>query len=796
MDPRNKARNAITGRIIISEHANWWRPIATRLARSRLFFPAIAALLLAGIWMSAITTMLVARDGARESARATVHTRLEAYENQAQRALSEIDRALRLVQYTFETSGATVLPELKTRALLPAGNAFDLNVTDPKGEMLFVLRDTFDGRRADPECLAAHRHGDTFCVSKPTRVVGSNWKLRFSRRLTGSDGHFGGVVSLVVDAGYLVTDDDAAYGTQGLIALVGLDGIVRARRTDATIDAGDRVDYVALAVDVMPAAASASAAAPVWTAPWDHEPRYTLMRALPDMPLSAMTGLSVAEHTAAWRSDLWGTLAWATFASLLAIGTITLLQRLSRQLAQARLQQPDPPETQIMLRQDDARAARAEHLAYHDALTALPNRTLFDRLLMQSVATARRYGRTLSVMVIDLDSFKQVNDRRSREVGDQALRELTSRLRRCLHESDTLARLGGDEFVVLLPELGHRERAGAVAQKILLAIGEPMRLSGREERITACVGISLFPDDGTEAPHLIRCANLALQRAKDRGRNKARFFRRAEGTLAPERRALEAGLRQALARDQLELHYQAKRKAADGRISGMEALLRWRHPEWGLVAPMTFLPIAEELGLTVMIGRWVQRTAFEQIAQWERDRLGRFNIAINLTSGQLRDRGLVDDVMNALADTGLEAERVEIEVTESTVMRNVSASVDALTRLRALGVRTTIDDFGAGALAPASLHQFPLDCVKIDRSLIKDLSSKPRKTGPTDAIIAAGRTLKLEVVAEGVETKEQVEYLFRHDCDGLQGYFFSAPEPAEQVAYGLRHRQRLVRPAA
>jgi diguanylate cyclase (GGDEF)-like protein len=433
-------------------------------------------------------------------------------------------------------------------------------------------------------------------------------------------------------------------------------------------------------------------------------------------------------------------------------------------------------EMQARIRSEE----RIKHLAYHDALTTLPNRSLFSKLLNQAIHQAHRYRRPLAVMFLDLDRFKQINDTLGHSAGDQLLQEVASRLKACLRDSDTVARLGGDEFVVLLPELDEEKYVAMVAQKILVAIAKPFVLAGHEFRVTASIGISIYPQNGKDEQTLKKNADIAMYQAKQDGKNTFQFYSSKLDENSLERLALESGLRHALERNEFELHYQAKRDIATNRITGVEALLRWQHPDLGTVTPLQFIPIAEETGMIVPIGKWVIRTACMQNVAWQKLGLADLNMAVNLTARQLNDERLLVDLATILRETGMDAHFLELEFTESLLMQDVDKTMRILTGLKAMGVRIAIDDFGIGYSTLSNLQKYPLDTIKIDQSLIQDVGSVTEEKKLTDAIVELGRVLSLTIVAQGVETREQADYLRAHACDEFQGFYFNRPVAAEE----------------
>jgi len=488
----------------------------------------------------------------------------------------------------------------------------------------------------------------------------------------------------------------------------------------------------------------------------------------------------VDEQLARTRHDARLYLWRAAIGSALLVAFMSILGRMSWQVARGRVR-----EDQANL----AHAQRVEYLAYHDGLTALPNRSLFNKLLSQAISQAQRYHRQLAVAFIDLDRFKQINDTLGHEAGDQLLREVANRLRECVRESDTVARLGGDEFVILLTEIGEQQIAATVAQKVIAIIARPFLLLGQEFRITASIGISIFPKDGLDEQTLTKNADIAMYQAKEDGKNNFRFYSEKLNSNSLERLSLESSLRHALERGEFQLYYQAKRDIAHGQITGMEALLRWQHPDLGLVTSPQFIQVAEETGLIVPIGNWVLHTACKQNMAWQKQGLPNLKIAVNLTARQFSDEHLVRDISSALASAGMDASLLEIELHESLLIHDIDKTLHILRRLKAMGVRIAIDDFGTGYSSLATLQQFPLDTIKIDRSYIRDISIRDDDSQLTQAIIAMGKSLSLTVVAQGVETKEQADFLRTHACDEIQGFYFNKPMSAAQFTALLQAQE-------
>jgi diguanylate cyclase (GGDEF)-like protein len=429
---------------------------------------------------------------------------------------------------------------------------------------------------------------------------------------------------------------------------------------------------------------------------------------------------------------------------------------------------------------------RIEYLASHDSLTHLPNREMFNGLLRQTIDAAGRYGRKFAVLFIDLDRFKVINDSLGHEAGDMLLVEIADRLRKALRSSDIVARLGGDEFVVVLEEATERLDVERIASHLLVTLSQPLELSGHECHTTASIGIAMYPQDGVDAQMLTKNADMAMYLAKEDGKNGYRFFTKEIRNQSIERLTLESALRRALERDQFSLHYQPKIDMGSGQITGVEALLRWNHPELGLVSPLQFIPLAEETGLIVPIGRWVLKQACAQNMAWQRRGLRPVSMAVNLSPRQFADDRLLHDIDDALVASGMSPVLLQLEVTESMVMRNVARAIKVLNAIQSRGIRLAIDDFGTGYSSMSLMKQFPIDTIKIDRSFVRDLPNDSEDQAIAQAIISMGKALGMTVVAEGVETADQQAFLRNHACDEMQGYLFSKPLAPSQMARLLR----------
>ena len=434
---------------------------------------------------------------------------------------------------------------------------------------------------------------------------------------------------------------------------------------------------------------------------------------------------------------------------------------------------------------------KVPYFAHFDALTALPNQLMFYDQVRRLIALAKRKDMPLGLMVIDIDRFREVNQALGHTFGDELLRQVAGRLSGSLRESDILGRLGGDVFAVLLPEVADVQQAGIVARRIIDTLIMPVRVDGQDVFATASIGGVFYPRDGHDTHELICNAEITVRNAKSHGRNNYLFYSEGMHDGIRDRLFLETDLRNATLRNEFVLHYQPKVSCANGRITGTEALVRWQHPRQGLVPPDQFIPMLEETGLIVPVGRWVMETACRQAVEWQQAGLDIPSISVNLSARQLQSDTLLDDVAATLAKTGLEPACLDLEITESMLMQNTESAIRTLTALKATGVTISLDDFGTGYSSLAYLKRFPLDAVKVDRSFVQDIAADSDDASITRAVITMAHHLKLKVVAEGVETAEQLALLISHQCDIIQGYFFSRPLPAPAMTELLLGDKRL-----
>jgi len=448
--------------------------------------------------------------------------------------------------------------------------------------------------------------------------------------------------------------------------------------------------------------------------------------------------------------------------------------------------------------------AKVRRLAFFDTLTGLPNRQSFLIQVAEAIRAAKEAGSRLSILYFDLDNFKRINESLGHSTGDALLRAISKRLEQCVRRDDSVARfgksnsamqvarLGGDEFTILLRELNDPDEASAVAERILCKLREPLVLGGQQFVITPSVGIATYPDDGDDIDSLVKNADMAMYRAKSMGRNCISTFSGTMSIRSLEQLELEDSLRKAIANGDLELHYQPKLGIRSRQVTGVEALLRWTHPERGPVSPAKFVPVAEQAGLIADLGRWVLEAACQQLEAWSGTSLESIRIAINLSGEQFRDENVDNEIIEAVARHNFNRKRLELELTESTLMKDVGATVKTLQRLKAEGMSIAVDDFGTGYSSLSYLKQFPIDALKIDRAFVSEIDSAGNDRSICAAIIALAKSMDLKVIAEGVETADQLKHLRFLGCDEIQGYFFAKPMSAEAVTEFLqRHEQRV-----
>ena len=483
-----------------------------------------------------------------------------------------------------------------------------------------------------------------------------------------------------------------------------------------------------------------------------------------------------------WRGEIWNRRkSGEVFPEWLSISNVTDAQgKLTHHIALF-----------IDITERKKEEAQMERLASYDTLTGLPNRNLLADRVEQGIAQAQRHQSLLAMLFIDLDHFKNINDSLGHDVGDGLLQQVAERLKLCLRRSDTIARLGGDEFIALLTEISGEAEASFVAEKMLAVLGDGFEVGGHTVHIAASIGISLFPNDGANKVELMRNADLAMYRAKDSGRNRFAFYEEAMNRKAVERQQLESDLRGAIEQQQFMLYYQPKVALAEDRVVGLEALLRWRHPQLGLISPAVFIPVAEQCGLIHRIGDWVLRQAVLQQRLWQSQGYRIVPVAVNLSAAQFREAGLIAQIERILQEGGLDPRHIELELTESLLMQAETDSAALLGRLHAAGFNLALDDFGTGYSSLSRLKQLPMQTLKIDQSFVRDIATDLNDRSIVTATAAMAHALGMKVVAEGVETMEQLEFIRELRCEEYQGYLFSQPVPADEAAHFLQKPGRV-----
>lgn len=422
---------------------------------------------------------------------------------------------------------------------------------------------------------------------------------------------------------------------------------------------------------------------------------------------------------------------------------------------------------------------KVSHLLQFDVLTELPNSTLLGDRLTQSIALSRRHHKQLAVMFIGLDRFKRINNALGHPVGDEMLKHVSRSLAKALRKSDSVFRYGSDEFVLVLADIHHPQQTKSIAEKILVALSKPHNIAGHDLSVTASMGISIYPNDGEEALALIKKAETAMRNVKEYGPNDFSFFIEDMNQRAREQQSIESGIRLGLERKEFVLHYQPKLDVRTGRVVGAEALVRWRHPQRGWVFPSEFIPIAEDSGLIVPLSKWVMREACLQAVAWQQEGLGEMCMSVNISAIEFRQRSFLDDIHQVLEETRLAPNLLELEITESVLMHSVESTIAILQCIKKMGVRLAIDDFGTGYSSLSYLQKFPIDVLKIDQSFVRNLSTDSNDAALVSAIISLGKSLNLNIIAEGVETREQLDFLRVQECEEVQGYFFSKALAAE-----------------
>ena len=431
------------------------------------------------------------------------------------------------------------------------------------------------------------------------------------------------------------------------------------------------------------------------------------------------------------------------------------------------------------------------HLAYHDALTKLPNRHLFHDRLQQALAQSQRSGKLTALLFLDLDGFKRINDTLGQGIRDKLLKSVAKRLKISVRQVDTIARFGGDEFTIVLLEINDAQDAKKVARKILKVISRPYKIDDHELFVTASIGISIYPGDGADIENLIRKADIAMYRAKGQGKDNYQLYNLSMDAKFSERLTLENSLRKAVENNELVAYYQPQVDLRTGRITGVEALVRWQHPKLGLVPPDNFIPLAEETGVILEIDEWMMKTACQQIKSWEKEGIANIRVAVNLSTRQFRQKNLTETVAQILKDSAVQPENLCLEITENEVMQNIETTVEILQALKKMGVFLSLDDFGTGYSSLSYLKRFPIDILKVDRAFVNGIPSDRDDTAISTAIVVLAHSMELKVIAEGVEESEQVAFLQSLQCDEIQGFYFSRPLEGEKITEMLKSKKQL-----
>lgn len=753
-----------------------YRALRALLANSSVALGVVGVLLLATIWWGTYNFAAFERESAVRATRASAVELAETYEAQVARTLREIGHALRLVRREISQQQALgrgartpMLSALEGEDLLPPGLLFTVARTDEHGAIIESTGELPAESVAGRDFFELQREFDSPVVGMPWQDPASGGSLLpFSYRVPAADGSFSGVVVVLVDPEFFVNAyDQDRIGAHGMIGLVGADGYCRIRRQAGVSTSGNRVDLARLA---------GTAETPA-EMEWGGMRGYLSARPLYDFPLSVVVGLSEADGLAAVRKANARHVRRALAGSAFVLAILGALGRIGWVMQRARAR---------AVEEQAAHAAHVEHLALHDSLTGLPNRAYFGRYLAETIALGRRRGSKAGVLLLDLDRFKIVNDTLGHGAGDELLREISARVKSVLRTSDFVARFGGDEFVILVPEAKTERELSRVAERVLEATSRPTALSGNDVRVTASMGIALFPDDGDDDETLLKHADVAMYHAKAEGKNNYQFYSEKLNQNSRDRLALEAGLASAIMHDEFVVHYQARVDARTNLIVGAEALVRWNRPGVGLVPPLEFIPVAEETGQIVEIGKWVLREACRQCVAWHGEGFTGLRMSVNLSARQFGERTMLEHLQATLQQTRMPPGRLEFEITESMLMRDVEQAKQILGALRHLGARTAIDDFGTGYSSLSTLKHFPLDVIKVDAAFVRGALHDRQDRSLTEAIIAVGHALGLRVVAEGVETVEHADLMRARGCDELQGYFFNKPLPPGDFAAMLR----------
>jgi diguanylate cyclase (GGDEF)-like protein/PAS domain S-box-containing protein len=861
---------------------------------AHFLLPLFGLLLLGSIWFGVLQMIEAERRSAAVTARDATRELLDIYEAQMARSLSSIDQALLVLKYAVQRDGgAGAIRTLAAKGLLPSGLVFQVEIADSKGRVVASnpasdVHDLsytvwFNYHRVTP--------ADLPYVSQTGDVPGgSGPNLHFSRRIEDAAGRFAGVAIITIDPAYFTSAyEPSRQGEQGLLGMVGEDGVVRALRIGNQQSWGQRYR-----------GGDGDGTVTLTTNGIDDVMRYSGSRALSGFPLVAVAGLAESEQMTLFHQQTRTWLWIAGAGSALLIAAVALLSTWAWQMTKARRREQSAQETyaaaseaspdaffvlrhvhaeqgritdftisttnrraeqltrlckeelagqSMSLRltstlgasifEDLAAVARGgapheaewqasrgllaerwlhrqavavengvvlivrditerklaeqriRHVALHDELTGLPNRSLLRERLEQAIDAAAQGARSVALAFLDLDGFKLVNDTLGHQAGDELLKIVGVRMAHCLNDGETLARFGGDEFVILLPNPGAGPAAALpLLEQVRQAVTAPILVAGQEVQISASIGVAFYPQDGIDASALMMHADVAMYCAKDLGSNNVKSYDRQMNAAIEQKLKLMEGLRAAIdscrtdaaGPCQFEVLYQPKVDLRSGRIFGAEALIRWHHPEQGIISPTRFIGLAEESGLIVPIGEWVLRTACTQNQAWRVAGMTPVTVSVNVSARQFEERRLAERIRAALDDSGLPPHALEVEVTETLIMRDMGRSVDTMRQLEAMGVALSVDDFGTGYSSLSTLKAFPISSLKLDKSFVSDLADSADDQAIALAVISLAHKLGLRVIAEGVETEQQRDFLRAHDCDEMQGFLFSHPVSAQQFA--------------
>ncbi|PUA17539.1 EAL domain-containing protein [Glaciimonas sp. PCH181] len=721
---------------------------------------AFNLLLLVGLWVGIHIYTENERVAALHSASSDMDTLARGYEQYTLRTLHHDDEVVKYLKFQYESNNGMIdLPDFIERGLLSSDLLILASIANEKGDLVATTKtgpfQTVNLR--DREHFKVHIANDSqkMFISKPVMGRVSNKEtLQMSRRLNYANGSFRGVVVLSADpASFTDFYNKADFGAQGMVSLLGADGTYRAIRVGETAKRNVTVNFAnTLALYT----AAHKTDSPVVINAIDDIPRISAFRQLDEYPLSVSVGISVDDVLRDVNLAAVTHYRWAVGASCLIIGFMIVTGLLAFKLKNHQ--------------------AQMEYLAGHDPLTQLPNRLLFLRHLQNEINYAQNKKSGTGVLFIDLDNFKNINDSLGHETGDKLLCAVAERLQSAVRNSDSVFRLGGDEFTVILNNFTDDKVAVLASNRIITAMEKPFSINGKSLSIGASVGISRHPLDGTTTTELLQHADIAMYQAKTEEKGAYRFFSARLGTEMAERLALEQSIREGISRQEFFLTYQPKIDLMSERVVGFEALMRWQHPLKGIVLPSEFIPAAEATGLILPLGRRALEMACEQMQRWQTAGLGWIPVAVNVSARQFNSSHLIQDVVAALENHGVPPSILEVELTESLVMNDPIAAEAILMKLRAIGIKVSIDDFGAGHSSLASLMHYSVDCLKIDRAFIQSGATEIIRT-----VISLAKSFHLQVIAEGVETAAQRDMLRALSCEIVQGYFYSMPVRAEEV---------------